>query len=637
MSPLAQPTPSDLPYRPDIDGLRAIAVLAVVAYHLDFAFARGGFVGVDIFFVISGYLITTIIQRRIAAGSFSLGWFYLRRARRILPALFAMLAACLVVGWAGLLPSEFLSLGRSSLAAVFSASNLLFLHQTGYFDDASALNPLLHTWSLAVEEQFYLILPLLLLLLHRFARTHTRKVLAVLALASLATATLYLHIAPERAFFTIESRGWELLLGGLITTPSIFFSRRPLLRNLSALLGFALIAASVGLYARTTPFPGLAALLPCFGCALVLTSGQAGPTLVSRLLSFAPLTLVGRFSYSLYLWHWPILVLSNLGVLPRLPTSFLSARLTLFVEMIVAGFFSWRLIETPFRRPGTPQANRRFLAGIASVCFVLALAALAVSITHGVPQRFSADANRIASFQSWGGNAAAERAGTCMVTGTRTSQQLDADQCLRLSTSTPNVLLLGDSHAAHLWYGLSLAYPDWNLMQATAADCKPLLDAATSHSYCQRFRDYIFTSFLPQHHLDAILLSADWNESDSAQLARTLDSLRSTGVQIDLIGPNPVYDQPLPRLLVRARSQTQSALPSQHLVLETWALDRSMREIASARAGVTYISLLDLLCPNRVCVEFAAPLTPLSSDGSHFTPQGSEFAARAMRASGLLR
>ena len=300
-------------YRPDIDGLRAIAVLSVVFFHAHVAGFAGGFAGVDIFYVISGYLITSLVAHDIAFERFSLVTFYERRIRRIFPALFGVLGFCTLAACALFSPKDLAVFGKSVIATTLFVSNILFKRQAGpggYFDSTSDLQVLLHTWSLSVEEQFYLLFPTTLLLLTRFAKAR----LIVLSAITLGSFLISAWITPHRpltAFYIFIPRAWELLIGSLLALKAVVPLQRRASREIAGFVGLSFIGAAVFLFSRDTVFPGLAALVPCLGAWLIIYSGANGPSCVKSILSAQPLVFVGLISYSLYLWHWPILVFSR--------------------------------------------------------------------------------------------------------------------------------------------------------------------------------------------------------------------------------------------------------------------------------------------------------------------------------------
>lgn len=372
-------------YRSDIDGLRALAVLPVVAFHGGLAGFGGGFTGVDIFFVISGYLLTGILMRELDEDRYTLAGFYVRRARRILPAVTVVVLTCLVASFYMMAPGQFAQTAQAARGVATISANMYFARITADYWDQSSLadQPLLHTWSLAVEEQFYVGLPLLLWLLHRLgtagrgdtarARRIALAVLAAMGVASMACAQWLLDVRPGDAFYLVLPRTWELLMGSLL---AIWLHRRPSmgrpwLRDAAGWFGIALVAVSITWLHERMPFPGLAALLPCLGAALVIGSGSMGWGPVQKLMSMPPLVWVGKVSYSLYLWHWPVLVLVNSAGwygrgLPYVPLSLQ------FAVMLLLSWLSWRFVEQPFRH-GRLQAwgSRRVLAVSAASLAVL--------------------------------------------------------------------------------------------------------------------------------------------------------------------------------------------------------------------------------------------------------------------------
>ncbi len=395
-----------LRHRPEIDGLRAVAVLAVVLFHAGLGLP-GGYVGVDVFFVISGFLITSLILRDLRSGRFSLGEFFERRVRRIVPALAVLVLATLVVGWFCLLPRGFIDLARSAVAVAALGANLYFWRNTaGYFTPSVDEMPLLHTWSLAVEEQFYLVVPLLLMAVFRFRALRGTRPLLLLAatalLVSLAFSVIAVRLLPGVAFFFLPSRAWELLCGAaLAVLPS---DRTPAGRPAREILGYAGLAGVVApcfLLTRATPFPGLAAVAPCLGAALVIFANgrhpAAAPTSLARILAAPPVVFVGLISYSLYLWHWPVFAFCRYWSMDPLSPA---ERFALLALAFALAILSWRFVETPFRRRAV-CADRRplFLAAGGGFALVLALAGFVI-LTRGFPARLPAAALAFAAGES---------------------------------------------------------------------------------------------------------------------------------------------------------------------------------------------------------------------------------------------
>jgi peptidoglycan/LPS O-acetylase OafA/YrhL len=381
-------------YRADIDGLRAIAVLAVIFYHLKLvAGFTGGYVGVDVFFVISGYLIGGIIIDETASATFSYARFYSRRIKRLFAAFLVVALFTAAVGWWLLLPNDFWQTGKSLVASTAFVSNILFYREAGYFDPASITKPLLHTWSLGVEEQFYVFFPLLMRLSARTGKKGVPVMLAAVGLLSLAYSQYLLAINPAASFYLLPSRGWELLLGAAVAQPSVRDLQVPV-EVRRALTYASLIALLLPMvwYSDSTAFPGLAALPCCLATAWLLWAGRHGTgTRVQEALSARVPVAIGRISYSLYLWHWPIYVYilyyeaGEIGMI---------GRSTAFCLTFVLATLSWRFVEQPIRysRP----SNRTVFAGSLLGSVLLAGIGAAIWHSHGLPGRLSAQVRAIA-------------------------------------------------------------------------------------------------------------------------------------------------------------------------------------------------------------------------------------------------
>jgi len=358
-----------LQYRPEIDGLRAVAVIPVILFHAGFSVFSGGFIGVDIFFVISGFLITAIILSEKDNENFSIIKFYERRARRILPALFLIMVLCIPAAALLLTPSDLKSFSASLMSVSFFVSNFQFWRESGYFDSASELKPLLHTWSLAVEEQYYILFPIFLCLTWRLGKKWVLVLLILAGALSLGIAQWGAYNKPYAAFYLLPTRFWELLVGALI---AFYFNMVPNRQGnkqrdqILSLAGAVMIAASVFLFDKTTPFPGFAALLPTLGAALIIMFANKG-TLLNTILSHKFLVGIGLVSYSAYLWHQPLFAFvryQNFGHTPAL------VMLTLSALSLGLAYLSWRFIENPFRQKG--RFSRRFIftaSGIGMIIF----------------------------------------------------------------------------------------------------------------------------------------------------------------------------------------------------------------------------------------------------------------------------
>jgi peptidoglycan/LPS O-acetylase OafA/YrhL len=432
-------------YRPEIDGLRALAVLPVMVFHAGLPVLTGGYVGVDVFFVISGYLITTILMDDIAGGRFSIARFYERRVRRILPALFVVIAACVPFAWAWMLPEAFESFGQSVVATVLFSNNVLLWLTSGYFAQAAETKPLLHTWSLGVEEQFYILFPLLLAVLVRPGRIGLA--IAVLGAASFALMMWSVQTGlpgAEARFYLLPTRAWELLAG---SAAALWLrADRPAppraIRAVLAGAGIAMVAAAMILFDRGTDFPSLRALLPVAGTALlILFAGPDEP--VGRLLGRRVPVAVGLVSYSAYLWHQPVFVFYKLRMMAEITVP---AALGLIALSLALAALTWRYVEQPFRRgPVSLLPRRGALFGVATAAgMVLCAGGLAAHLLQGVPARLDPEARAVARTAQ----ALSPHQKACQFGPWDSAPAHPVEPCTRFMPSgTPDVVILGDSHA----------------------------------------------------------------------------------------------------------------------------------------------------------------------------------------------
>jgi peptidoglycan/LPS O-acetylase OafA/YrhL len=370
-------------YRREIDGLRGIAVLSIVFFHAGFESFAGGFIGVDVFFVISGYLITNTILAELVSGEFKLLRFYERRARRILPALYLVILLCLPITWLTLPPDSMRNFAQSIAAISVFSSNFLFWFEQGYFDAASELKPLLHTWSLAVEEQFYLLYPIFLMLFWRRVRNNLFGFLTLGALLSFAIAQWSVQVSPLAAFYLLPTRAWELLIGALARIYLLKIDQHKFARSSNEIGGFVgllFIFISIVTYNRQTDFPGAFALTPTLGTALLIVFARQ-QTLAGRLLSFGPLVGIGLISYSFYLWHQPLFVFARHMSLEE-PDLWLMLALVLLA--LFFAYLTWRFVEVPFRSRDFLEQRLIFRLAIAG-CFSFVLLGAFGHLMDGFP------------------------------------------------------------------------------------------------------------------------------------------------------------------------------------------------------------------------------------------------------------
>ena len=468
-------------YKREIDGLRAVAVLPVILFHAGFETFRGGYVGVDVFFVISGYLITSILINDLERGGFSIFRFYERRARRILPALFTVIVACIPPAFLWMTPAQMQDFTQSIVAVVFFASNILFWREEGYFAAASELKPLLHTWSLAVEEQYYLIFPLLLLIVWPLGRRRAFWILAGTAAASLGFSEWGTRNLPGFTFYLAPTRAWELFAGGLCAFASL---RRPQgSSDLLSGLGLALIVAAILGFDRTLPFPGLWAVVPVLGTMLIILFAGAG-TAVQMILSTRPLVGIGLISYSAYLWHQPLFAFARIQSLSAPPPWLM---LSLGGASLLLAWGSWRLVEQPFRR-GQGRflpSQRGVFAASATVAALLAAFGYAGHRTDGFRSAYLAlhperEAN-LALVETARQEAPYQGGGDCVFH----VSDLDPAALARIRACRaaigPGLLVLGDSHAIDLFGIVARQNTDGFVVGLSRPGCRPHSDRKGCH------------------------------------------------------------------------------------------------------------------------------------------------------------
>ncbi|MDA7494214.1 acyltransferase [Akkermansiaceae bacterium] len=429
-------------YRPEIDGLRAISVIGVVLFHLELGFP-GGFVGVDVFFVISGYLITGILLRQLGEDRFSLMEFWARRVRRIVPAAMVMVVGALLIGAFLQTPERYASLARSAMAHVLMASNCYFTRDQGYFAEKSDHEPLLHTWSLSVEEQFYLIFPLIVCFVWKRAPQRLALVFTSAALISFSWSWIEVVSNPKWAFFLLPARGWELLVGALLA-----ILPQKTMRSLGdeawAGLGLVLVLAPMFFFDRQTAFPGPGALAPVLGAALLIWTG--GSTKIGKLLGWRALVKIGLISYSLYLWHWPFVVFAREMVIELT----LTWKISLLVASLLAGYSSWRWVEMPSRSGLLLATRRRSLIFGLTSAVTLFVIAFSIKASGGFPSRLPAELRLIISDITWNGAEYTSAKSEAMPIGFQDDGPVD-------------FVLWGDSHGASAAPAVNAVATDFKL------------------------------------------------------------------------------------------------------------------------------------------------------------------------------
>lgn len=616
-----------LKYRPDIDGLRSLAVLPVVLFHAGVAGFSGGFVGVDIFFVISGYLITSIIMREITEGSFTYLDFWARRARRILPASVAMMLMVFVVGWFVMAPDDYFELARSARAQAFFAGNHYFWAESGYFDGPSELKPLLHTWSLAVEEQFYLVFPILFLFLHRFVPTQKYKVLIGVFLLSLIGSAVAVHDYPSTVFYLLPGRAWELLIGSLVAIYGHRSIQSAWLSELLSAIGFTMILYSIIFFNSAMVFPGLSAVIPTLGTALLIWTNTHHQTATKRILSLPVLVGVGLISYSLYLWHWPIMVFFRYSSVDELATE---EKLVLVIISILVGYLSWKYIETPFRTRKLFPADKRLLVVACVSLLTIAVIGQIIRRADGYPPRLPEQALRYAQAAEW-----TDEQEKCSDIGAQEIRKGAFCSAGTKNLAGHKIFFWGDSHAAALYPAVKAAALEANgfVLHAAKNGCAGLKGSLRKdYPECVEFNDAILGQ-IDVLDVDAVILASRWSvlvhgkhEEQGAErfrvmlgddekspekariilkeyLLNTIQAFQSRGIQVWIVREVPFQGVDVPHELTKRalKSQEVSGLgvtTEQHHDRQK-VINEIFRELESE--GVKFLDPAPNLCFDGFC------------------------------------
>lgn len=575
-------------YRSDIDGLRAIAILSVILYHADFSFFSGGFVGVDIFFVISGYLITQLILRDIKTNNFSFLNFYQRRIRRLMPAAIVVFSTTVIFSIPLLTPRHFVLFGKSLMTALISISNVFFWKQTGYFNVQSLYKPLLHTWSLSVEEQFYLFWPLCLFLSYKFLKKNTWVFILLLGLGSLLLNYFFLD-QPETIFYLTPFRVFELCIGGLL----VYIQNLDFLKNhrrlyeLMCFIGLAMMSATIVLYSNKTTFPYIAALLPCLGSALVILSANQSKT--GSFLKLPPMTFIGRISYSLYLIHWPVFVFYRYW---KFNECTLTENIILILLSIVLAYFLYTYIEQPFRQIRNSQyriSNFKMAARLAPM--MLGLYFLGMLISREKFEDFR---------MSWNPNSSSVQAAMSLPTC-----EDDFGICPE-SKSASDMALIGDSHSNAIYLYASLAvmnkkrlfrypglpacFPVFN----NTLDCQDEMNSRLEEIISKKIPTVILASnwSLMSHQYKAEWLLDHLNE--------TLQKFQKANIRVLVWGAMPFHIEDIGICLNRPIPQKcpEKMVPTNNA--EQIKFNNDLRQLVQKNHAY-YFDLFDTLCSENEC------------------------------------
>jgi len=634
-------------YRPDIDGLRAIAVLSVVAFHAFPSLIQGGFVGVDVFFVISGFLISSIIFGSLEKSSFSFVDFYSRRVNRIFPALLLVLASTWAFGWFSLLADEYTQLGKHIAGGAAFVSNLVLLGEAGYFDNSAETKLLLHLWSLGIEEQFYLVWPLMVWAAWKF-RINALILIVLVGGISFALNVMNVHADPVATFYSPQSRFWELLVGSLLAylsmhKPQLFPSCRDagagVIRNIQSLAGLSLLGAAFALTTKSNQFPGWWAILPTVGAALIIAAGPLA-WFNRKVLSSRLLVWFGLISFPLYLWHWPLLTFARISShgdpLPE-------TRGALVVASFILAWLTYFFVERPLRIAGKPKLRSGLLCAITIIIFSIGATTYHL---NGIDSRFPLDIRHIANFNY--DFKKDSRAGTCWLS---TEQPFNgfSNECsiIKKPSDIKSIVLWGDSHSGRLYPGLRKVLDDGYIISEFVRDsCPPILNYA--YENCIK-SNTLTMSEIQKIQPDTVILFAVWNiyQPDwfSASEAKTgllnsINQLKNIGIKnILVIGPAPHWPSALPSLVYDnwknskkvADRMPQGLNPS--LSASDKGLSDTLREL-----GVHYVSLIDYLCSEKGCLTYVpgSPNDLFTWDYGHFTTEGAKFVAEHIVETGTL-
>ncbi|MDO9384681.1 MAG: acyltransferase family protein [Hyphomicrobiaceae bacterium] len=618
-------------YRPDLDGLRAVAVSMVIAFHLNEEQVPGGFTGVDVFFVLSGFFITSQIADKLRDGSFTFSDFYGRRVRRILPALVVVLLITTLAAFVILLPEELRQYGRTLTAAVLSVSNLIFWARSDYFAAPAETELLLHTWSLSVEEQFYIIFPACLFLLYRFGKTKIRSVLLVGLLVSFLGSCLLGLSYPDAAFYLLPSRAWELLVGASLALRVVPNATSTSQRIWMGTLGAVLIVSSAFLLSENMVLQ-VAILVPVAGSALLIWSGYGGPHpegVACRVLSARPIVFLGRISFGLYLWHWPIIVLARL-VWPGEFSALQQA--TILALTFFGAICSWVFVEQPIRRQAWNWTSGKSLA--AAGAMVIATAVVTGETIRGWPPgTLSPQAARLAQ----GAMDISPFRPSCHRSGR--SVETVSSACI-LGHGKTMVTVFSDSHGTELAAALS-EIPEFRVRQLTTSSCSPA-GLSRQIPLCGAIVRATLSELVAEEPTIIVLTAAFsfWSRDPQNWPAfeESIAALQALGHAIIVVGDVPPFASAtsLPKYLAR-RTRLGISMNGYDYKVSPGILqsDQEIRGLA-ARRGVGFVLLDAVLCPEGQCM-MTIDGAPVLFDDHHMSMTAARYLVKASGLDLMLR
>jgi peptidoglycan/LPS O-acetylase OafA/YrhL len=615
-------------YKNQIDGLRALAVISVIFFHADIVGFSGGYVGVDIFFVISGYLITSIILQQIQDQTFSLAAFYERRARRILPALFFVIFCCLPLAWIFLLPYDMQRFSGALITIPFFLQNFYFWRNNTYFEPSTDFSPLLHTWSLAVEEQYYLLFPFLLLFTRRYKKTTLLWIIVFIVLIQLLMLQTLFADKLSFKFFMLPTRGWEMLIGAAVACVTIDLKIQnklfPVISELLSTGGVLLILYSITSFDKNTVFPGWATLVPTLGAALILLCVERR-TWVARLFELKPVMAIGLVSYGAYLWHQPLLAFSR-----HISTDELSTFVTslLALASLIFGWFSYKFVEQPFRKQGM-ISKKTLVIFVLSSSFVLVIFGLSGVLTKGFENRFTPQQKELWAYTNYDVEAL-WRVGQCFLQPEQSYRSFGKD-CAGDELGWSRTMVWGDSNAASIYPGLKRQFK--YVAQYSASGCPPLLSINQPwRPFCQNINQYVFNQ-IKTLKPERLILFANWilyKDIDVAsELAVTLDAIKreSPNTSVEVIGGLPQWYPSLPVYMLKRDLYIDQVSTVVNLGLSAIVvLDESLSKMSASR-NVRFHSALNALCTIgqacQITTQFNDKQVLTTWDYEHLTEGGS--------------
>ncbi|MGC9400803.1 acyltransferase family protein [Vibrio genomosp. F10] len=609
-------------YRPDIDGLRAIAVLVVVLYHAGVKSISGGFVGVDVFFVISGYVIMLSMLKMLKDGTFSIAEFYFRRARRIMPALFFMLLITTIFSYVWFLPSLFDDYLKSLLSSLGFVSNFYFWSTTHYFGASAELKPLLHTWSLSVEEQYYIFMPIYVALVYRYFGQNWKLALYPPFIISLVLSSYLIDKAASANYFMLPTRGWELLLGAIIAAAPPFKVSSRWQSWILGFLGLGMIVFSAVYYSKYTPFPGYSALIPCLGTAFIILAGSrpsashATDNPIGSFLATRPLLYIGTISYSLYLLHWPVTVFFRYQLLAPLTAIHTVGILLISVTLAV---FSYHFVEKPYRySKGAKRSSVFTFTGAGMASFAIA----AVILLHFNSQ--SAVRPTLAN--------TVNKAPTspCFLMDAKNYSQWSESECTinNRHGNQPKILLWGDSFLNHYAPGIKLNGKELNaqFVKYSSAGCPPILNFESyALPYCNDFNRNAI-DVIKENQYDLVIISAKWTD----HVKNGLEHIQSTLLELDALGVRYLVIGQSPQFItdVSIINDLKGKNESNHSWPITFGPDIN-NELGRILNHKNFINPMNNLCLDGAC-PYKQQNILLYSDYGHLSEQGSNLVVKNM-------